>query len=224
MTYGIVISSFNYGHLAAHAIESVLSQTRKYDKIWFVDDGAGDCTHLEKLYPQVEFVFRESNLGIVENFNNMLSRVDTDYVMFLGADNWLRSDALAQLDFKLMPHDKVDILVYDIIVTGELKEEIRNIYHASMFDKDGDYHWTRNGGHHGSMLYRTELAKKVGGYANNRTSSRTDEDLNLWDKMRTAGATVRHINEALLYYRRHRENFNKSVSYTHLTLPTILRV
>jgi len=209
MTYGIVISSFNYGHLAAHAIESVLSQTRKYDKIWFVDDGAGDCTHLEKLYPQVEFVFRESNLGIVENFNNMLSRVDTDYVMFLGADNWLRSDALAQLDFKLMPHDKVDILVYDIIVTGELKEEIRNIYHASMFDKDGDYHWTRNGGHHGSMLYRTELAKKVGGYANNRTSSRTDEDLNLWDKMRTAGATVRHINEALLYYRRHRENFNK---------------
>jgi glycosyltransferase involved in cell wall biosynthesis len=209
MTYGIVISSFNYGHLAAHAIESVLSQTRKYDKIWFVDDGAGDCTHLEKLYPQVEFVFRESNLGIVENFNNMLSRVDTDYVMFLGADNWLRSDALAQLDFKLMPHDKVDILVYDIIVTGELKKEIRNIYHASMFDKDGDYHWTRNGGHHGSMLYRTELAKKVGGYANNRTSSRTDEDLNLWDKMRTAGATVRHINEALLYYRRHRENFNK---------------
>lgn len=209
MTYGIVISSFNYGHLAAHAIESVLSQNRPYDKIWFVDDGAGDCTHLEKLYPQVDFIFRKENLGIVENFNNMLSRVDTDYVMFLGADNWLRSDALAQLDFRLTPHNNVDILVYDIIVTGELKEEIRNIYHASMFDKDGDYHWTRNGGHHGSMLYRTELAKKVGGYANNRTSSRTDEDLNLWDKMRTAGATVRHINEALLYYRRHRENFNK---------------
>lgn len=209
MTYGIVISSFHYGHLAAHAIESVLSQNRPYDKIWFVDDGAGDCAHLEKLYPQVEFVFRKENLGIVENFNNMLSRVDTDYVMFLGADNWLRSDALAQLEHKLMRDTTVDILVYDIIVTGELKEEIRNIYHASMFDKDGDYHWTRNGGHHGSMLYRTELAKKVGGYANNRTSSRTDEDLNLWDKMRNAGAVVRHVNEALLYYRRHKENFNK---------------
>ena len=209
MTYGIVISSFHYGHLAAHAIESVLSQKRPYDKIWFVDDGAGDCYHLENLYPQIEFVFRKENLGIVENFNNMLSRVDTDYVMFLGADNWLRSDALAQLEFKVMRDTTVDIVVYDIVVTGELKDEIRNIYHASMFDKDGDYHWTRNGGHHGSMLYRTELAKKVGGYANNRTSSRTDEDLNLWDKMRSAGATVRHINEALLYYRRHRENFNK---------------
>jgi hypothetical protein len=33
--------------------------------------------------------------------------------------------------------------------------------------------------------------------------------MNLWDKMRTAGANVRHVTEALLYYRRHKENYNK---------------
>jgi glycosyltransferase involved in cell wall biosynthesis len=190
-------------------LKAVLSQEKPFDKIWFVDDGVGDCSHLKWIYPQIEFIFRDSNLGVVDNFNNMLSRVDTDYVMFLGADNWLRSDALNQLKYRIEQEEYIDILVYDIIVTGELKDEIRSIYHASMYPKDGDFYWTRDGGHHGSMLYRTELAKKVGGYANNKSSSRTDEDLNLWDKMRSAGAKVRHINESLLYYRRHKENFNK---------------
>ena len=39
------------------------------------------------------------------------------------------------------------------------------------------------------------------------------EDWNLWDKMREQGATVASLNEGLLYYRRHRENFLK---YDHL--------
>ena len=34
----VVISSYKYGHLAAHCIESVLCQTKKADKILFVDD------------------------------------------------------------------------------------------------------------------------------------------------------------------------------------------
>jgi hypothetical protein len=50
----VVISSYKYGHLAAHCIESVLCQTKKADKILFVDDGVGDCHHLPKLYPSIE--------------------------------------------------------------------------------------------------------------------------------------------------------------------------
>ena len=43
----IVIASYRYGHLAAHCIESILSQTKAPEKILFVDDGVGDCGHLE---------------------------------------------------------------------------------------------------------------------------------------------------------------------------------
>lgn len=205
MTYGIVISSYKYGHLAAHAIETVLCQTRKFDKIWFVDDGVGDCNHLFELYPQIRYIFREQNLGVVANFNNMLSMVDTDYVMFLGADNWLRPDALELLIKPKQP----DISMYDIVVTGELKSEIHQFYACWMHKHEGDYYWSRKGAHHGSMLYNVEMAKSVGGYADNRTSSRTDEDLNLYDKLLKAGATVEHTPEGLLYYRRHNQNFNK---------------
>jgi glycosyltransferase involved in cell wall biosynthesis len=205
MTFGIVISSYKYGHLAAHAIESVLCQTRKFDKIWFVDDGMGDCEHLFELYPQIRYTFREQNLGVVANFNNMLSMVDTDYVMFLGADNWLRPDALELLAKPKQP----DISMYDIIVTGELRAEIQQFYSHWMHRHEGDFYWSRKGAHHGSMLYNVEMAKKVGGYENNRTSARTDEDLNLYDKLLKAGATIEHTSEGLLYYRRHNQNFNK---------------
>jgi len=50
MTYSVVIASYKYGHLASHCIESVLAQTKPFDKIYFVDDGAGDCGHLRYLY------------------------------------------------------------------------------------------------------------------------------------------------------------------------------
>lgn len=209
MKYGIVISSYKYGHLASHCVESVLCQTKKFDKIWFVDDGVGDCSHIESMYDgQIQFVSNPENMGIVDNFNKMLNIVDTDYVMFLGADNWLRPDALELLSYQ-MEKPVPDIVTYDIIVTGELREEIYKPYSTWMHKHEGDYYWSRRMQHHGSMLYKVKLAKAVGGYAKNNTSTRTDEDLNLWDKMLKNGAIVKHLAQGLLYYRRHKENFNK---------------
>lgn len=55
----VVVASYKYGHLAAHCIESILSQSIKPARIIFIDDGAGDCTHLTEIYPEVEFIIRE---------------------------------------------------------------------------------------------------------------------------------------------------------------------
>jgi glycosyltransferase involved in cell wall biosynthesis len=205
MTYSLVISSYKYGHLAAHAIESALSQSKPFDKIYFVDDGIGDCFHLPNLYPQVEYVFRRKNLGIVANFQDMLNRVSTDYVMFLGADNWLRSDTL-----KSLSEFKTDIITYDIMITGQLKEEIARLYPFSTKEENGDYKWSRKDQHHGSMLYRVSKAKEVKGYEKHLPDGiRTDEDYALWNKMIKAKATVKYVKGEFLYYRRHKENFNK---------------
>jgi len=207
MTYSVVISSYRYGHLAAHCIESVLCQTEQFDQIWFVDDGVGDCKHLEKLYgDRVKFIFRENNLGVVANFDDMLQRVETDFVMFLGADNWLSSDTLECLKKK---SNDIDIVTYDIVITGELRDQIWKFYSYACQDYHGDYYWSREMQHHGSMLYRVELAKRVGSYAHNLSSNRTDEDQNLWDKMIKEGARVSHVPRGFLYYRRHKENFFK---------------
>lgn len=198
----IVIASYKYGHLAAHCIESVLSQTRAPQHIHFVDDGAHDCEHLAELYPEVEFTFRPSTLGTVENFQNMLLKVRTEYVMFLGADNWLRSDAV-----ELLTQHKSDIVTYDIVVTGELKDEMTERTPDQISSYQGDFYWDRQGVHHGSMMYRTSVGLKFGYQSSNQIHPQ--EDWNLWDQMIQNGASVSSLQEGLLYYRRHRENFLK---------------
>lgn len=200
----VVIASYRYGHLAAHCIESLLSQTCPPSRILFVDDGGMDCNHLPDLYPDIEYILRPKNLGTVSNFQDMLSRVETDYVLFIGADNWLRSDAI-----ELLSTANTDIVTYDIVVTGELKEEILTRVPGETRPHLGDLYWDRQEQHHGSMMYRTDFGQRVGYQRRFEHVGHPQEDWNLWDKMLEQGATVASLKEGLLFYRRHRENFLK---------------
>jgi len=206
----VIIASYRYGHLAAHCIESLLSQTTLPSRILFVDDGGLDCTHLPSLYPDIEYIFRQKNLGVVDNFHDMLSKVNTEYVLFIGADNWLRSDAI-----ELLSDASTDIVTYDIVVTGELKEETLTRVPGETLPYKGDLYWDRQGQHHGSMMYRTAFGQRIGYKKRYEDGAHPQEDWNLWDKMLEQGATVASIKEGLLFYRRHRENFLK---YSHESL------
>ena len=206
----VVIASYRYGHLAAHCIESLLSQTTPPTRILFVDDGAFDCNHLPILYPHIEYILRKKNLGVVDNFQDILSQISTEYVLFIGADNWLRSDAI-----ELLSNASTDILTYDIVVTGELKEEILVRVPGETLPYQGDLYWNRQDQHHGSMMYRTAFGQRIGYKKRYEDGYHPQEDWNLWDKMLEQGATVASLKEGLLFYRRHRENFLK---YSHETL------
>ncbi|MBU3567825.1 glycosyltransferase family 2 protein [Polynucleobacter alcilacus] len=206
----VVIASYKYGHLAAHCIESLLSQTIQPARILFVDDGGFDCNHLPSLYPDIEYLLRQENLGVVANFQDILSKINTEYVLFIGADNWLRSDAIERLS-----NASTDIVTYDIVVTGELKEEILLRVPGETQPYQGDLYWDRQEQHHGSMMYRTAFGQKIGYQKRYEDGAHPQEDWNLWDKMIEQGATVASLKEGLLFYRRHRENFLK---YPHETL------
>jgi len=206
----VVIASYRYGHLAAHCIESLLSQTTPPARILFVDDGGFDCNHLPSLYPDIEYILRQKNLGVVDNFQDILSQINTEYVLFIGADNWLRSDAI-----ELLSNASTDVVTYDIVVTGELKEEILVRVPGETIPYQGDLYWNRQEQHHGSMMYRTAFGQRIGYKKRYEDGVHPQEDWNLWDKMLEQGATVTSIKEGLLFYRRHRENFLK---YSHVTL------
>lgn len=207
MSVTVVIASYKYGHLAAQAIESVLSQTVKPSRILFVDDGVGDCTHLPQLYPEVEYVLRENNLGTVANFQDMLMRVETEQTMFLGADNYLHPRTL-----EILSNSIADIVSYDINLVGDDVTGFASRVGATLEDS-GYLVWRFHGGNiengnyiHGSSLYNTAKAQAVG-YAPSG-GSRTEEDWVLFRGMLRNGATHEHKPEPLLYYRRHRTNFN----------------
>lgn len=209
MTTTCVIASYKYGHLVAHAVESALSQTVPFDEVVVIDDAVGDCRHIEDLFPEVTFIEREENLGTVENFQQALMDVDTDRVMFLGADNWLRPDTLERLS-----EFNDDIISYDIALTGTEQHKFAQHARALFHQDKGYYIWTFVQGDinkanyiHGSSLYNVKKAQKVGYKASGRAN--TEEDWMLFKGMLENGATHRHIAEPFLYYRRHRENFNQ---------------
>jgi len=186
MTTTISVCSYKYGDLVSQAIESVLWQTQPPDEILVVDDGIGDCKHVKTKYPEVRFIQNEHNLGVVDNFNNILNNlVKTDRVLFLGADNYLHPEAL-----ELMNKKEEDIVSCDAWIVGE-----------------GKYRrWTLHYQPHGSALYNVDFAQSVGGYQHSGHEN-AEEDSELFKKMFEAGATFTRVDKPLLYYRRHRANY-----------------
>ena len=211
----VCVMSYRYGHLVAQAIESVLSQTLLPSAIVIVDDGIGDVAPVARKYLtsfrhlgiQARIISRKKNLGIVDNFNDILiNEVRTPRVMFLGADNYLRPDAL-----ELMSAVDADIVSSDIALFGTEVEkfaahvratEVAQGYRIWRFVK-ADIEVTNY--IHGSSLYNAELAKKFG----YRPSGHfyTAEDWMLFREMLRAGATHAHVAEPLLFYRRHALNY-----------------
>lgn len=212
MTTTCVIASYHYGHLASQAIESVLSQTKKFDQVIVVDDAAFDLKPVMDKYSDesILWLLQQVNLGSAKNFQDVLMHhVETDRCMFLGADNYLRPDTL-----EILSKYNEDIVSYDIALFGtETAQFIRKV--GAYEVKDGYNIWrfkkgdiTRGNYIHGSSLYNTFLAKEVGGYhaSGNRNP---EEDWMLWKAMLANGATHVHVPEPLLYYRRHKHNFIK---------------
>ncbi|KAI9011667.1 nucleotide-diphospho-sugar transferase [Hyaloraphidium curvatum] len=210
-----IFASFKYGHLAAHALETALSQTRPFDFIWFADDAAGDCAHLPALYPEVTFILRRERLGTVANFQDLLDRVATERYLFLGADNWLRED----LHEKLASAD-ADVVKYDRSIVGDPHgtSEVVKFHAGPELTRAADgWYWNMTFLHSGSMLLRTAAVRAAGGYkGTSRVAGagvavqKTAEDQDLYEALRRRNATVVHVPEPLIYYRRHRTNFNPS--------------
>lgn len=195
----VCIMSYRYGHLVAQAVESVLAQTLQPKQIVVVDDGAGDCDQALKHYEgQVWYVRRPQNFGIVKNFRTALSNVTTPRVLFLGADNYLRPDALERLSAS-----ECDIVSsYLAFVGPDAQKASQGLTGITV--KDG-YPVYELKAPHGSSLYNVELAREVGGYEASG-GEKSEEDSVLFKKMINAGATHEVIEEPLLYYRKHAAN------------------
>jgi len=213
MSIQINIISYNYSHLLGQCLDSIFSQTKMPDVIKVIDDFSIDRHITYELCNKynVEGIFRKENLGHVINFNTTLNETKTDKVMMLGADNYLRPDAI-----ELMSNENADIVSSDIILVGPEANKFSNLVKGSRKYNNG--YWEikfncnkniNNGNYiHGSSLYNVKLAKKVGGYEmSNR--ERPESDWMLWKKMINNGAIHLHICKCILYYRKHKFNYIK---------------
>jgi len=231
---GVIITSYNYGHFLPEAIESVLRQTRLPDRILISDDCSKDDTYeiaigYKNMYPDLIEVNRnEKNLGIANHFNRALSLMDTDYIMFLGADNRLRSDYLEKTSIILDKNSEVGIVYTDFAFFGpkakiqycrfgnEFKgpviEDTFFIIKFPDFNEKTKKIILKDNFIHGSALFRSRIFKEVGGFDEN---SLLPEDHNLWIKIIKAGYRAQRVPLPLLEYRQFSNKQANIRNYTY---------
>jgi glycosyltransferase involved in cell wall biosynthesis len=95
----VVMPNRNHGHYIAAALEAVCTQSHRPDRVVVVDDRSTDdsrdiVARLMDRFPVIERVENPSARGTVRNLNDWLFRIDTEYVLFAGADDLIFPDFL----------------------------------------------------------------------------------------------------------------------------------
>ncbi|XAH22977.1 glycosyltransferase [Xylophilus sp. GW821-FHT01B05] len=215
----IVVANYNYGAFLPEAMESVLAQTIAPDEIILIDDASTDgSAEIAQRYAGVAtVVVNERNLGIVENFNKAVRLCSGDYIGFLGADNRMRSDYVAQCRAALDRNDDAAIAYTDMSIFGHRAAELASRVGAERIGQSKLERWpvflwrfpeptpealaelsTRNF-MHGSSMYRRQAFDQVGGYQ----GSTGPEDHHLFVRMLGAGWKAVRVAAPLIEYRQH---------------------
>ena len=94
MSVGVVITTYNHAHFLDEALASVFTQRPLPDAVVVVDDGSSDNpASVVERFPGTRFV-RQQNRGLAAARNAGLADLDTDYVLFLDADDRLEPRAI----------------------------------------------------------------------------------------------------------------------------------
>jgi len=103
----VIIPCYNYGIYVREAVDSALNQMYPHVDVIVVDDGSSDSQTLEVLagirHPRVR-IHRQTNQGLSNARNNGAKLSDSDFLIFLDADDRLVPEAVAILLLELAAH------------------------------------------------------------------------------------------------------------------------
>ncbi|MGE5376043.1 MAG: glycosyltransferase, partial [Bacteroidota bacterium] len=226
----VIIPCYNYGHLLAEAIESVLLQTVAPDEILVIDDASSDnSVEIARRYePQVRVEVNPRNLGVVENFKKAVSLTTGDYICFLGADNRFRSDYIEKTKAALDAHSDVAVAYTHFVLFDKrapaVAAEMGAVPHPGVpglylkkFPAAPETDIRVLNYIHGSSMYRRAAYDQVGGYVKEALA----EDASLFARMLDHGWKAMLVDDYILEYRQHsREqvNFLKSLEFENVYL------
>ena len=111
----VIVPSYNYGHLLAGCVESVLAQEGVGVRVLIIDDCSPDDTELvaralAERDPRVEFRRHETNQGLIATANEGLAWADGDHVVLLSADDLLLPGALQRAAMTMERHPNVGMV------------------------------------------------------------------------------------------------------------------
>ncbi len=170
MRAAVIIPAFNAAAFLREAIESVLRQSEPAREIIVVDDGSSDDTlSIASAFGSPVTAVRQENAGVSAARNFGASRVETDWLLFLDADDRLVPEALAL--FRRRANEKPDCGV----IYGEgacFDERTGAAFRRGSASSEGPIpsatrasFWKSAIVTPGAAFIRAEVFKKIGGFA-----------------------------------------------------------
>ena len=245
--FSIIIPCYNQAHFLKDALQSLLGQSFTDWEAIIVNDGSPDDTAVVAN----AWIGRDSRIRMVEQQNAGLSAARNlgitessgDYICLLDADDSYGPDFLQTVFSHLELGYEMVCCGYTYfnakgtihkIVRQSKKLDFRSILRANLFPPV-------------ALAFKRQVLDRTGMFD---TGLKSAEDWDLWIRMFKVGVKLRVIEDSLVYYRisdnsMSRQAFimyealknvaqracqkdhrlsSSAVSYTHLTLPTILRV
>ena len=213
----LIVTSYNHGHFLAEALTSAIAQTRAFREIIVIDDGSTDDTAaVAARFPQVRY-FRQENRGLSAARNRGWRESQSEYVVFLDADDRLLPIAV-ESGLRCLEANPQAKFVYGsfryIQLTGEtssavLKDCGRDAYLALLRDNCIAMH--------ANVMYRREALVAAAGF---NEQLRACEDYDLYLRVTRQGQAACH-NAVVADYRRHGNNMSRDAK---LMLATSLGV
>lgn len=129
-TFSIVITSYNYGHFLASALESVLLQNRSDIQILLIDDASTDNTPevARKFLEHIQYVRNERNLGAGGAWGVGLGLSRGKYLIKLDADDELLAGHLDALQKAFEADEKVGMVFASVLLRAGTSEDMEVEY------------------------------------------------------------------------------------------------
>lgn len=209
----VVVPCFNQGRFVAEAVKSCLAQHGASVRVVVVNDGStdgrtpADCDAAARLDPERVRVIHQPNAGLPEARNvgaawardNGWLDVETDFLVFLDADDWIESGFVSRLHEEWVRHGAAPEISH-IYCQERLVEKGSGIWRVP--DWDPLLLMVTNL-HPVTALVRARAFFDVGGF----DASMRDgyEDWDLWLNFSFRGWRGVRVREPLFVWRRHSE-------------------
>ena len=205
----VIIPCYNYARFLPDAVASVLAQTFTNWELIVVDDGSTDATlttaqQLMAQHPDRHIrLLHQPNQGNAAARNTGAERAAGEYIMYLDADDLIAPTYLERTAAILRDQPAIGFVYTGMRLFGEDRHDWPSTTYdarALPFENVVLSH----------ALLRRAAWEQVGGFDNIHPLYGL-EDWDFWLRLAAAGWQGRHVDELLVFYRRHERSMSNQL-------------
>lgn len=203
MTLSIIIVSYNTADLIGNCLNSVFAASNIIREVFVVDNAStdGSSDFIKDNFPSVHLVANTKNIGFAAANNQVLPQCKGKYIFFLNPDTEVVSDTFSEAISFMDANLRVGLAgTKTVNPDGTLQWSVSYKYPGQkyttneLFDLPGNIACVLGA----SMIGRSELIKKIGGFDEDFFLYGEDQDLCL--RIRKLGHEISYIDSATVVH------------------------